>query len=138
MTDAALHIQAQRKTRRSLVTPEGVDLSLSLADMGQRVSAFLLDLLIMLGFLIALTILSLLGLFSLGGMGSELVQMLWLLGFFLIRNAYFILLEMGPRAATFGKRARPCSVSAGRWSSCSSPSSTATGFGSGTCWPAPG
>ena len=31
--------------------------------------------------------------------------MIWLLGFFLLRNGYFILMEMGPRAATFGKRA---------------------------------
>ncbi len=41
--------------RRSLVTPEGVDLSLTLADFGQRFTAFLLDLLIMLGLLIAVT-----------------------------------------------------------------------------------
>ena len=32
-------------------------------------------------------------------------MILGLLGWFLIRSFYFILLEMGPRAATFGKRA---------------------------------
>ena len=38
--------------------------------------------------------------------------MIWLLGFFMLRNGYFILMEMGPRAATFGKRAdRACAWS---------------------------
>src|SRR5688500_12945629 len=65
----------------------------------------MLDLLIMLGFLIALTITDLCGLFSTAGAGAQLMGIIWLLGFFLIRNFYFIVMEMGPRAATFGKRA---------------------------------
>jgi uncharacterized RDD family membrane protein YckC len=40
------------------VTPEGVDLSLGLATGGQRVGAFLLDLMIMLLAMIALTLLA--------------------------------------------------------------------------------
>lgn len=92
--------------RRTLVTPEGVDLQLSLADGGQRVGAFLLDLLIMLGILIALTIACLVVAISMGTqMGVQVSAIIWLLGFFLLRNFYFILMEMGPRAATFGKRA---------------------------------
>ena len=106
MVEYAAQIRlAEEKMRRRLVTPEGVDLSLKLASVGQRIGAFMLDLLIMLGFLIALTIMALVGLFSTAGAGAELMGIIWLLGFFLIRNFYFIVMEMGPRAATFGKRA---------------------------------
>ena len=42
---AALNRQALGLSkRRTLITPEGVDLQLSLADGGQRVGAFMLDL----------------------------------------------------------------------------------------------
>ena len=36
---------------------------------------------------------------------EQIGRVVWLLGFFLLRNFYFVLMEMGPRAATFGKRA---------------------------------
>ena len=97
----------QQRVRRSLITPEGVDLSLKLADGGQRFSAFLLDLLIMLAVLIAGTLLIILmasSLSSTGRWGPKVAGIVWLLGFFLLRNGYFILMEMGPKAATFGKR----------------------------------
>lgn len=100
---ASYRIEAPR-ARRSLVTPEGVDLSLSLADPGQRLSAFLLDLLLMAGALIVATLLIVLGALSIGASSLQVAAMLWLLGFFLLRNGYFIIMEMGPRAATFGKR----------------------------------
>jgi uncharacterized RDD family membrane protein YckC len=92
---------AEERMRRRLVTPEGVDLSLRLATRGQRAAAFMLDLLIMLGILIGFTILSVIGLFAAGGFAA----IIWLLGFFVLRNGYFIIMEMGPRAATWGKRA---------------------------------
>lgn len=91
--------------RRSLVTPEGVDLSLRLADVGQRIAAFTLDLIIMVGSLFMLTIVCLIGAFSVGAARFEIAAVIWLLGFFLLRNFYFVLMEMSPRAATFGKRA---------------------------------
>ena len=95
--------------RRSLVTPEGVDLSLGLATAGQRVGAFALDLLIMIVSIAVLTLLLSWVARSALGSGSSttfaLVQAVWLLGFFFIRNFYFILFEGGRRAATFGKRA---------------------------------
>jgi uncharacterized RDD family membrane protein YckC len=98
------------RDRRSLVTPEGVDLSLGLATGGQRVGAFIVDLLIMVLALIVLTLVALFSAvgFSASGGGEwvlEFVGALWLLGFFLIRNFYFILFEAGTRAATWGKRA---------------------------------
>jgi uncharacterized RDD family membrane protein YckC len=92
--------------RRGLVTPEGVDLHLSLADAGQRVGAFLLDLVIMAAALIALLIVCLVTFASIGSLaGAEIAGVIFLLGFLVLRCFYFILLEMGPRAATFGKRA---------------------------------
>ena len=101
---AAAHRALERKTRRSLVTPEGVDLSLRIADFGQRFAALLLDLLFMVTTLVIATILIAVLALS-GGRGSAtLAAVVWLLGFFLLRNGYFIIMEMGPRAATFGKR----------------------------------
>jgi len=92
--------------RRSLVTPEGVDLHLSLAEVGQRIGAFFLDLVIMLGALLALFLLCLLAFAAIGSMlGAEIAGIVFLLGFLVLRCFYFIALEMGPRAATFGKRA---------------------------------
>jgi uncharacterized RDD family membrane protein YckC len=109
MSDAALAL-ASAKTARTLVTPEGVALNLQLALAGQRISAFLLDLMFMLGALILLTIALVLGAFAVGQQSKagaaafNIAAALWLLGFFFIRNGYFILAEMSPRAATFGKR----------------------------------
>jgi uncharacterized RDD family membrane protein YckC len=90
--------------RRRLITPEGVDLGLTLAGMGQRMAAFMLDFLFMVLFLVALTIA--LVLLAIGGpaAGHGPIVAVWLLGFFLLRSFYFTILEMSPRAATFGKR----------------------------------
>jgi uncharacterized RDD family membrane protein YckC len=97
-------LPSEAAMRRRLVTPEGVDLGLSLAAAGQRMSAFMLDATFMILFLVALTILAVSGLIGGGVENAELVAIIWLLGFFALRNGYFILTEMGPRAATFGKR----------------------------------
>lgn len=95
----------ERGKRRTLVTPEGVDLQLRLADGGQRVGAFLIDLMIMQLALVVLTIVAIILVAALGFERGEIAAIVWLLGFFMLRNFYFILMEMGPRAATFGKRA---------------------------------
>ena len=103
---AAVNRQALEGRRRSLVTPEGVDLSLTLSEMGPRVGAFLLDWVIISVSLVALMLICMTIFASLGSqIGGEIAVTIWLLGLFLFRNFYFILLEMGPRAATFGKRA---------------------------------
>ena len=93
------------RMRRRLVTPEGVDLGLALATGGQRAGAFLLDMLIIVGTLFLLTLFAFLGFISTEGGGAGAMAIVWLLGFFVIRNGYFILFEMGSRAATPGKRA---------------------------------
>jgi uncharacterized RDD family membrane protein YckC len=38
-----------RDLRRRLITPEGVDLGVVLGEIGQRVSAFMLDALVLIG-----------------------------------------------------------------------------------------
>ncbi len=101
---AAVNRRALTGRRRSLVTPEGVDLHLSLAEFGQRAGAFMIDLVAMILALVVFSILCLILVASLGMQSVEIGAIIWLLGFFLLRNFYFILFEMGPRAATFGKR----------------------------------
>jgi len=89
---------------RSLVTPEGVDLHLVLADAGERATAFLLDVAIIVGCLIGASLVILLLAAALNGAPREMLGVLWLLVFFGLRNAYFIVLELRPGAATPGKR----------------------------------
>jgi uncharacterized RDD family membrane protein YckC len=94
----------QDKMVRELITPEGVDLRLMLADGGERVSAFALDVIFILGMLVAMT-LALVAIAFLFGFGStQYLGIIWILGFFLLRNFWFIGFELMPRAATPGKR----------------------------------
>jgi uncharacterized RDD family membrane protein YckC len=102
---AAVNRRALGGRRRTLVTPEGVDLSLSLGEFGQRAGAFLIDLIAMVLILVVFSLLVLTFISSIGAQGFEIGAVIWLLGFFLLRNFYFIVMEMGPRAATWGKRA---------------------------------
>jgi len=89
----------------SLVTPEGVDLRLKLATRTARMGALFIDLAIIIGTLIALTIiLALIGSATTAD-SWELLAVLWVLGAFLLRSGYFTWFEAGPRAATPGKRA---------------------------------
>lgn len=90
--------------RRRFVTPEGVDLGLTLATAGDRAAAFMVDAAIIVGSLVLFTIgLAIVGAWF-GGATGQFAIILWLLGFFVARNGYFILFEMGARAATPGKR----------------------------------
>lgn len=90
----------QAKTRR-FVTPEGVDLSLQIASASLRFGGLVLDLVIMLIILILFTIAMVWGGVTLRG---DLAIIVWMLGFFLLRNFWFVSFELGPRAATPGKR----------------------------------
>jgi len=97
------------KTERPFITPEGVDLRLNIGDAGQRAAAFLLDAGIIIGVLIAFTLaLIFTGVGAIGAAGlagAELVAVLWLVVFFLLRNFYFTAFELSAAAATPGKRA---------------------------------
>lgn len=91
--------------KRALITPEGVWLDVKLGSAGARAAAFALDLVILLGAVIAITLLALLAAFVIGKQAPTVIAVIWLLGFFILRNFYFILFESGARAATIGKRA---------------------------------
>ncbi|HUZ11351.1 MAG TPA: RDD family protein [Caulobacteraceae bacterium] len=93
---------------RRLVTPEGVDLRLRIGDAGERAGAFILDitfLALALGActLVAWVLTAALFLSPRPEMAQAMAA-IWLLGFFVVSNAYFIVFELGPRAATPGKR----------------------------------
>jgi uncharacterized RDD family membrane protein YckC len=93
--------KAPRTMRRAFVTPEGVDLQLELGSAGTRAAAFLLDVVIIVLILVLGTIgIALL----LVAAKAEVLAILWLLGFFVLRNCWFSLFEMGGRGATPGKR----------------------------------
>lgn len=87
--------------RRHFITPEGVDLRLELGSAGARAGAFLIDATIIITILIIITLL--LGFLLVAG-GDEPIAVLWLIGFFVLRNGWFTLFEMGGRGATPGKR----------------------------------
>jgi uncharacterized RDD family membrane protein YckC len=93
-----------RDLRRRLVTPEGVDLGVVLGEIGQRVSAFMLDAIVLIAALVLMTLIAIFGVFGVGQAAFQPIVILWLLGFFVLRNFYFIIMEMRPRAATLGKR----------------------------------
>jgi uncharacterized RDD family membrane protein YckC len=91
---------------RAFVTPEGVDLRLRVGAYVERLGAFAIDLVIIVGSLIAFTLLLLLVLSRSGrdGWGPQILMVTWLLGAFLLRNFYFMAFESRPRGATPGKR----------------------------------
>ncbi|MBL7406005.1 RDD family protein, partial [Escherichia coli] len=74
------------------------------ATIGERAGAFMLDLAAIVLTLVVLTVALLLVLVSTGKLLAQLLLMIWLLGFFVLRNGYFAIFELGPRAATPGKR----------------------------------
>jgi uncharacterized RDD family membrane protein YckC len=87
--------------RRGFVTPEGVDLRLELGSGGSRAAAFLLDALMIVGVLIGMSIV--IGFMFLAAR-AQIMAIVWLLGFFFLRNCWFSFFEMGTRGATPGKR----------------------------------
>lgn len=91
-----------RSLRRSFTTPEGVDLRLELGSAGTRAAAFMVDATLMIVSLIVVTIV--IALLFRGGDKTGILSILWLIGFFVLRNGWFILFEMGGRGATPGKR----------------------------------
>lgn len=94
----------EARQQRPLVTPEGVDLRLQIADAGQRAGAFLIDAAILFGTLLVSTLAVATAAPLMGDKSGPIVFIIWRLGFFLLSNGYFIAFELGPRAATPGKR----------------------------------
>jgi len=87
--------------RRSFVTPEGVDLRLQLGSAGTRAAAFLID----AGAIVLVLVTATLVTFSLFfSVHAPALAIVWMIGFFVLRNGWFTLFEMGGRGATPGKR----------------------------------
>ncbi len=82
-----------------VITPEGVPLQLTVALAGDRLGAFLIDLLIVMGVVIALFI----GLLV-SGLGSDLAGALTILIIFLVWTFYFPAFELAWQGQTPGKR----------------------------------
>lgn len=102
MPKAARNIDNSTRFARSLVTPEGIDIGVRLASAGERASAFIVDTLIIVVVMIGLTIAAA----SAGqnARSTDVISIVWLIGFFVIRNFYFLIFELGARGATPGKR----------------------------------
>jgi len=113
---------ANPKFDRIMVTPEGVPLHVTVAAAGARAGALLLDIVIILGLIILVTLAGLGLLWAFGlALGENLqsasgplqfLAVLWIISVFLFRNAYFLYFELGDRAATWGKRAMGIRVAA--------------------------
>ena len=101
--------------RRTIITPEGLALPLTLASRGARAGALMLDVMIILFALIAFH----LGLIAVAGglidaaggtLGggaagaSEFLQIALIIAVFMGWYGYFLVQELGPRGATLGKR----------------------------------
>jgi uncharacterized RDD family membrane protein YckC len=91
------------RQRREIVTPEGVPLTVELAEFSERAIALLIDLLIWLGASIAIVLA--LGYFTARGLSWIVLVGVLNLIMFLLRNLYFIHFELSARGATPGKRA---------------------------------
>lgn len=100
------------KLMRTLVTPEGVALDISVAPASARIGALFIDLTalfgLVLGFVLTLALLawgySSTGLPDMSDGFLSFLFVLFIIGLFLARNAYFLFFELGQRAATWGKR----------------------------------
>ncbi len=86
--------------RREIVTPEGVPLSLTLAERGDRAAAFLIDAFFIAGGLLLLVLLAAFA--SRGGLEGEWTTSFALLAVFALRNFYFIAFEIRWRGQTPG------------------------------------
>src|SRR5262249_55515098 len=91
-----------RRERRQIITPEGVPVTVELADYGERLVAFMLDLFIWLLLVLAIFIPLLLTIFA--SHGSLVALSIALFIAFLVRNLYFVYFELAWRGATPGKR----------------------------------
>lgn len=117
--------QREAATRqRTVVIPEGVPIGFTLATLGARLGALALDLLLVGAAMVATTLALLWiagGVFNLTaaaqrpdaiGHALQFLFVLWMAAMFLLRNAWFLFFELGPRGATPGKRANGIRIAA--------------------------
>jgi len=113
------------KTRtRTILTPEGIPLTFTLATVGARAGALVMDL-FLVG--IAMLVTTLVLIWIAGGVahldalaarkdsiGSamQFLFVVWMVAMFALRNAWFLFFELSPRGATPGKRASGIRIAA--------------------------
>ena len=97
--------QRQSKLMRQLVTPEGAAIRLKLATASERAGAFLIDVAIQWAIVIATLFGLVFVIKAAGGGGANIAFAFWMVFYFFVRNFYYILFELGLKAATPGKRA---------------------------------
>jgi uncharacterized RDD family membrane protein YckC len=91
-----------KRQRRQIVTPEGVPLTIELAENGDRLVAFVIDLFVWLLLTLAIFIPII---WAVGRTGGSLIAIsIALFIGFLIRNLYFVSFELAWRGSTPGKR----------------------------------
>lgn len=105
MTAEVARAPSPEPVRREFVTPEGVDLGLKVATYAERVTALGIDLAILAGAMIVLTLLVIAAAaVARSAAPMEMLGVVWVIGSSLGRYIYFLAFELGPRAATPGKR----------------------------------
>jgi len=104
------------KRERVLITPEGIAVPVTVASRGARIGALILDFVILY---LGMTLFFILLAWIAGGLVEEIIEsaddsisgageflfIVFVLVMFLARYGYFMGFELGPRGATFGKRA---------------------------------
>lgn len=117
MSTLALDLDRKGKRRRVMITPEGIALPITVATRSARIGALLIDLTLITVLIVGMTLA-----FFLTALGSLpepeelakskdpalqailLIYVTWIVLMFLLRNAWFLYFELGPRGATPGKR----------------------------------
>jgi len=98
----AQFLEGVRRERRQIITPEGVPVTVDLADYGERLIAFMLDLVIWFILTLAIYIPIIAAIARSGG--SLIAISIALFIGFVVRNMYFVYFELAWRGSTPGKR----------------------------------
>jgi len=98
------------RRRRTVLTPEGVPLPFVIGSRGARALALMIDLVLIVGAMIGLTVIfyrmaRAAGVDNAGDNPAiQALVVAWIVVMYLFRHAWFLLFELGPRGATPGKR----------------------------------
>jgi uncharacterized RDD family membrane protein YckC len=95
-------IEGVKRKRRVLVSPEGANLDVMLASRGERLAAFLLDMLFLICAIILLYLLSIPLFFSRANIPVGITLILFIA--FVVRNMYFLHFELAWQGQTPGKK----------------------------------
>jgi uncharacterized RDD family membrane protein YckC len=94
-------LEGVRREQRQIITPEGVPVTVELADYGERLIALTIDLFFWLLLTLAIFIPIVLAIGTRGGLIA--ISIALFIGF-LVRNLYFVFFELAWRGSTPGKR----------------------------------